>query len=280
MQLVKPSEISSKIMTLIEESNSKLILVSPYVKVSKWYKLKNKLASAKQNGIGVKFYIRDDEENIASLTEVEAIGIKPILVPNMHCKLYMNDTHAIITSMNLLLSSEINSLEIGYMTDTKEEYEEVSEYYNRYLKPFDKCESVETVEDAHWLDAIKRDLDKEYGRLKIENNEKGIAINTGINNYTIFLHEDNGKKILRMHGIISSKQLDVLSEQTKNIESKLGLRVFVQKGAKGHYDLIWGESKMPYIATSIHSIPKHDFKRIGEEVKSFIIEIDNWKRKI
>lgn len=43
MKLIKPSSVSGEIMTLIEEADEKVILVSPYCKVKKWYKLLNKI---------------------------------------------------------------------------------------------------------------------------------------------------------------------------------------------------------------------------------------------
>ena len=39
MKLIKPSQISGEIMTLIEEADKKLIIVSPYCKFSDWKKL-------------------------------------------------------------------------------------------------------------------------------------------------------------------------------------------------------------------------------------------------
>ena len=87
MKLIRPSEISAKILTLLEESDEWVILVSPYMKI-----------------------------------------------PHLHSKLYMNEKSGIVTSMNCLLSSEINSLEIGYSTETPQEYKELLHYYQRYIR--------------------------------------------------------------------------------------------------------------------------------------------------
>ena len=46
----------------------------------------------------------------------------------------MNEKEAIVSSMNLLLSSEMNSLDIAYKTTNLEEYNELLDYYNRYIK--------------------------------------------------------------------------------------------------------------------------------------------------
>lgn len=39
MKLIKPAEISAKIMTLIDEADKQLIVVSPYNNISGWNKL-------------------------------------------------------------------------------------------------------------------------------------------------------------------------------------------------------------------------------------------------
>ena len=38
MKLIKPTEISARILTLLDESDERVIIVSPYMKISKWYK--------------------------------------------------------------------------------------------------------------------------------------------------------------------------------------------------------------------------------------------------
>lgn len=43
MKLIKPSEISARIFTLLDESDERVMIVSPYLKISKWYKFINKV---------------------------------------------------------------------------------------------------------------------------------------------------------------------------------------------------------------------------------------------
>ena len=65
-------------------------------------------------------------------------------IPGLHCKFYFNERCGILTSMNLLLSSELNSLEIGYATENWREYNDLSDFYYRYIhrgKPI-PCKTV------------------------------------------------------------------------------------------------------------------------------------------
>lgn len=58
MKLIKPAEISSKIMTLIEEADESLIIVSPYNDLEKWDKINKRFESAIKRGIKISYYAR------------------------------------------------------------------------------------------------------------------------------------------------------------------------------------------------------------------------------
>ena len=61
MKLIKPSQISGEILTLFEEADEKVIIVSPYCKIGKWYKLLAKLKSLIERNIEIEFYVREGE---------------------------------------------------------------------------------------------------------------------------------------------------------------------------------------------------------------------------
>jgi phosphatidylserine/phosphatidylglycerophosphate/cardiolipin synthase-like enzyme len=278
MELIKPLEISGKIMTLIEESEKKLVLVSPYVKVGKWYKFKNTIAKARERGVDIEFYIRDDEKNLPSRDEVLELGITPILVPNLHAKLYMNETQAIVTSMNLLFSSDTNSLEIGYLTQAKNEYDEVFQFYSKHLAR--ENAAMEEPDIEHWLDLIAEELEAKYRRLRINLDNNLVTINTGINTYEAFLAHEQKGNILRISGILSANQYDELSRRTEDLSRKIGLVVTTQAGSKGHYDLIWGTGTEMYSSRSIHDITLEEAKRLSLQVKNFVLMVDERKGAI
>ena len=100
MQLLQPAALSGEILTLLDEADHKLIIVSPYVKIDKWFKLKKKLESVIQRNIEIEFYIREDKNNYESFQQVKSIGLEPIGIPDLHAKLYMNEKNAIVTSLN------------------------------------------------------------------------------------------------------------------------------------------------------------------------------------
>jgi hypothetical protein len=138
MELIKPSEISGRIMTLIEEADEKLVLVSPYYNISKWDKLLHRLTELKRKNISVEIYVREHEAQ--SIQEILKQGFKYSAIPNLHTKLYFNEKQAIVSSMNLNQSSDTNSLDIGLVNETTEEYEMLVNYYERYIRKYNTGE--------------------------------------------------------------------------------------------------------------------------------------------
>jgi hypothetical protein len=134
MKLIKPSEISGRIMTLIEEADEKLILISPYYNISRWDKLLNRIRDLKDRRIYVELYVREFEN--ASIKEITNQGFKFNTIPNLHTKLYLNEKEAIVSYMNLNQSSDTNSLDIALATENETEYKQLVEYYERYIKKY------------------------------------------------------------------------------------------------------------------------------------------------
>ena len=125
-------EISSKLMTLIDYSKDYLVFVSPYVNFSKWIKLKNCLERAVNRGIKIDFYIREDAD--IDEAQFKDFNITPIRIKNLHAKLYLSESKAIVTSQNIVYYSDINSIDIGYETETEAELKELKSFIEVYLR--------------------------------------------------------------------------------------------------------------------------------------------------
>jgi len=52
----------------------------------------------------------------------------------LHCKFYLNEAYGIVTSMNLLISSDVNALEIGYVTETAQEYADLVQFLDDNIR--------------------------------------------------------------------------------------------------------------------------------------------------
>jgi hypothetical protein len=276
MILLKPNNISGEIMTLLDEADEKVIIVSPYCKIDKWYKLLKKFTALQERKIGIEFYVRDDERD--SIEQVKKIGIDPICIPNLHAKLYMNEHTAIVTSMNLLLSSEISSLDIGYKTTTKEEYNELLEFYNRNIK---RTSAVikKSIKEFDWRSHIYESLNEHCGKTDIYEDQGTIQIKTIRNNYNCFIWQNKKNNWLRMFGILSGAEFEFAKRNAVKIENNCGLAIELQAGTKGRYDTIWGTlNKQPLVSSIINEIDQKDAEMIAKNIIKFIIQVENVKK--
>lgn len=131
MKFIPPLEIASQIMTLIQEAEKELIIVSPYVNITGWDKMKKRLLNAVANNLKMTFIARKNAKQ--NFSELESLGIKPILVDDLHAKVYICETYAIVTSLNMIHYSDINSIDVAYKTETEAERKELIDFVNKYV---------------------------------------------------------------------------------------------------------------------------------------------------
>lgn len=81
----------------------------------------------------IDFFVRNEPENITSWEQVENLGIEPRLINNLHAKFYLSENSGVISSMNLLSSSNSSSIEIGCKLDAIGELEELKLFIKDFL---------------------------------------------------------------------------------------------------------------------------------------------------
>lgn len=133
IKVIKPREITGKILTLIEESKDEVTIVSPYINISRWTKVKQALIRAKKRGVRIVIYLRADQANTSP--EVEPFADSIHLVDRLHAKLYLNSSSAVFTSMNLVQASDEKSTDLGIFTTENSILNSFVEFINTYLKP-------------------------------------------------------------------------------------------------------------------------------------------------
>ena len=236
MKLINPSEISGKILTLLEESDERVIIVSPYMKISKWYKLLNKLNDLKARSIPIEIYVRDDHRNEETYQDMDQLELEYQKIPHLHSKLYMNEKYGIVTSMNLLLSSEINSLEIGYFTETKQEYEELIRYHHRYINteiPVNlntKAGQFEEMKEI--ISGVQNKLVEIGKEIWIWLDKNVLQINMGVNNYSVFIGYDEAH-FLRVFTPLNQREYDLFSGTLGKIEKLTAMKTELHPDANG-----------------------------------------------
>ncbi len=103
---------SYHIEKIITGANKKLILVSPYLQISKTFY--ERLLDASKRNVAIKIIYGKDElkpnekNSLAELKNLELLYFE-----NLHAKCYFNEQEMVITSMNMYEFSEKNNREMG-----------------------------------------------------------------------------------------------------------------------------------------------------------------------
>jgi len=283
MKLIKPNQISGDIMTLIDEADKFVIIVSPYCDFTNWKKIQKCFNNLKERKIPVDFYIRADQKT--TLEQVKSLGYNPVLVTGLHTKLYINERYAIVSSMNLLYSSDSQSLDIAYQTESQEEYADVMQYYERYLEPNKtkptKGETVTPIKNnVKWQDTVCAEIgDILAAKIYFSRAEGKVVFRTPKLNYDCFIWNSKSN-FLRLTCLITRKQYEYLSQNidalTHAVESKLEL-----VDGRGRYDdSLWGTLKTPLLSQDIQNIAQPDQEMISKYLVSFITNVDKVLKNI
>ncbi len=110
------SGTSHHIENIIMDAKAKLVLVSPYLKLSKTFFERLKDASGK--GVSIKIVYGKDElkpnerNSLAELKNAELFYFQ-----NLHAKCFFNESKMVITSMNMYEFSEKTNREMGILID-------------------------------------------------------------------------------------------------------------------------------------------------------------------
>lgn len=129
MEILETLAQSLEIENLISNSNNYLMIVSPYLKINN--RLKPKLTEAFDRNHKNLIIYRSNELSKEEFKWLEAFNNVTLLpIKNLHAKCYMNETTALITSMNLYDYSQINNHELGIKFTNSEHPKEIKTLLN------------------------------------------------------------------------------------------------------------------------------------------------------
>ena len=217
MEIIKPLEIASKIMTLFSEAEKHIVIVSPYYNFTKWKKLNRVFEDAKKRGVQFSFYVRSGEYD--SINDVKKIGFVPHEINMLHAKIYFNESSAIISSMNLNESSDNASLDIGMATETEKEYDSIVSFFKKFI--MSKQEHIKT---------LSSETSKTEASTKIE--IKNYSYETNSKKESIIKKESQQEKTNNFY-VINSKY------KTKNDFHLHSIYTFLKKNYSSTYIVIY-----------------------------------------
>ncbi len=166
--------ISNELGQIIKTAKEKLVIVSPYLQISD--RFKEMLEDQDRMRIYIDLIYRtsklqpQDSNWLKNLTSVRTRICK-----NLHAKCYLNESRALITSMNFYEFSQVNNEEMGISVSKEEDpqlYEDISREIQRLIRNNDEIKvSVEKVVKKE--DNITKETKKEETKT---NNGKGHCI--------------------------------------------------------------------------------------------------------
>lgn len=135
-KVVFDTELVSEIVRVIDTAEDYVVLVSPYVSEVK--RVQDKVLEALNRNVEVLLVVRRQgtalggSDGASTIKWFRDAGVRVESVPNLHAKLYLNERTAIISTMNLLLSSVNDSHEAGTVL-TGKGHVSVRDYVKRTL---------------------------------------------------------------------------------------------------------------------------------------------------
>jgi hypothetical protein len=218
MKFIPPMEISSRIMTLIEDADKHLIIVSPYFNIGKWDKMKRCLQKAKERGVTTIFVARKNVNGQQDFSPLTQLGIKPVLIQDLHAKIYLNEKFAIVASQNMIQYSDTNSIDIGYQTETAAEREELEQFIKKNL-------AIQVPQQAKTISPLTQaKTNSQPEKARIENVLHDDEVETL---YQKFLKKFPGYKFVRTATYVFGGQLipsaDIMMSEQYTIKFKKSL---------------------------------------------------------
>lgn len=165
MQIINPNEIGVKISTLISEANEKFYAVTPFLDLSKWKKILINLENAIKRGVEVKFYFREIKDK--DFQVLHKLGIELNQINGLHTKLYINESEAIVSSMNLYEYSDLYSIDLALHFKESNDYNKIYNYFIKYIfsKKDNKNYVSQTKKDK--LTSLHKFLESRFSGSKI-----------------------------------------------------------------------------------------------------------------
>lgn len=108
--------VSYHLEELIKNTKDQLILISPYLQFHQ--RVKDNLENLHIKKIDIRIIYRKNNLGVEDSNWLEnQIGIRTSLCKSLHAKCYINESQAIVTSMNLYEFSQMNNEEMGILVN-------------------------------------------------------------------------------------------------------------------------------------------------------------------
>src|SRR2546427_2627507 len=136
-------EVEAQILSIIRNAIRNVILVTPYLAL--WGHLQNTIDEAVSRGVVVSFIIRTKEK-----PPIEDMGwlvdhkVKLYEIPDLHAKIYINESTVLISSMNITEHSTTNSLEFAMIVRSENDATRFRNYVSDLMRMAEPIQFVQS----------------------------------------------------------------------------------------------------------------------------------------
>lgn len=114
MEILTNERVAADVHNLIASATTHLIIVTPYF--NPWTRVRKAMEAAQAKGVRVELLLRGGEkltENQSASADYARLGMRVHFLERLHAKVYLSESAAILTSLNLITASANDSYEIG-----------------------------------------------------------------------------------------------------------------------------------------------------------------------
>jgi phosphatidylserine/phosphatidylglycerophosphate/cardiolipin synthase-like enzyme len=162
-QFLSTTGVSHHLEELIKNSQDKLFLISPYLQFHP--RVKDHLEYLHRLKRDIRVVYRENKLQVEESNWLEKqVGIRTSLCSTLHAKCYLNESEAIVTSMNLYAFSQQNNDEMGILVRKAEDpklYQDIFNEANRLLTVSEEIRVVVKKVDKE----IQRKSDKTISKI-------------------------------------------------------------------------------------------------------------------
>lgn len=158
--------VSYHLQQLINQAQDTLILISPYLKINE--RLRQSLDDKDRMKIDIRVVYGKNELQPDQINWLKSLkSVRTSFCENLHAKCYLNESAAIVTSMNLYEFSQVNNQEMGIYVSKDEDphlYEEIYNEARRLIRISDEVRlSIEKIIEPEGIPTPKATSNDEKG---------------------------------------------------------------------------------------------------------------------
>jgi hypothetical protein len=277
MKLIHPFNVTGRLLALIREAKEELVIVSPSINLTYWQQPATAIKQALARGVIVTCYICGDAGSDVSQSQVEQLGLTPILVENLHARIYYNEADGIVTSMSLRHTVG-RLIEIGSQVETPAELAELRRIVRQVVAPHQvpvppplapKTASPVIITDSFAKLLLRRLRTSVDENASVEEAVPGELTITALRN-SFTLHVIQPANEVQIAGIISQREASSYKRIGKQHFIDNRLRYQLLRRSEVSYNRIAGTYLRKLASPSLNQLAAAEAEGLLDAISSFI----------